>query len=339
MFIQELVAIPFKKLNHTYLSVSKDLVGMHSRMEEMIELLGLGMDDAGAVEIWGMGGIGKTTLASAIYAHISCQFEGCSFIENVREVSEKGGLKTLQEQLISEILMEKDLRIGNVGSALSTIRNRVCRKKVFIVLDSVDESTELEKLLDWFGFGSRIIITTRNQHTLFRYGITHIYKVEELGEDEAIELLKSKAFKKHQQMGGYGKLVRCAVEYAKGLPSALKVLGSFLCGRNKDEWDSTLNRLKQSPLNEVQQALRVSYDVLQLVEKEIFLDIARFFKGKDKNEMTKILESCDFHPIIGIKVIVEKSLVSVLDNKLMMHDLIQELGWNIVHQESPKEPR
>ncbi|XP_028110224.1 probable disease resistance protein At4g19520 [Camellia sinensis] len=171
------------------------------------------------------------------------------------------------------------------------------------------------------------------------YGITHIYKVEELGEDEAIELLKSKAFKKHQQMGGYGKLVRCAVEYAKGLPLALKVLGSFLCGRNKDEWDSTLNRLKQSPLNEVQQALRVSYDVLQLVEKEIFLDIARFFKGKDKNEMTKILESCDFHPIIGIKVIVEKSLVSVLDNKLMMHDLIQELGWNIVHQESPKEPR
>ncbi|KAL7217207.1 hypothetical protein ACSBR1_029008 [Camellia fascicularis] len=341
MFIQELVGILFRKLNHTYSSVSEDLVGMHSRMEEMIELLGLGMDDARVVGIWGMGGIGKTTLASAIYAHISCQFEGCSFIENVREVSEKAGLKTLQEQLISEILMEKDLRVGNVGSALSTIRNRVCHKKVLIVLDDVDESTELEKLvgeLDWFGFGSRIIITTRNQHTLFRYGITHIYKVEELGEDEAIELFKSKAFRKPQQMGGYGKLVRCAVEYAKGVPLALKVLGSFLCGRNKDEWESTLNRLKQSPLNEVQQVLRVSYDALQSVEKEIFLDIACFFKGKDKNDVTKILESCDFHPIIGIKVLVEKSLVSILDNKLMMHDLIQELGWNIVRQESPKEP-
>ncbi|CAL5341603.1 unnamed protein product [Camellia sinensis] len=284
MFIQELVGILFRKLNHTYSSVSEDLVGMHSRMEEMIELLGLGMDDARVVRIWGMGRIGKTTLASAIYAHISCQLEGCSFIENVREVSEKAGLKTLQEQLISEILMEKDLRVGNVGSALSTIRNRVCHKKVLIVLDDVDESTELEKLvgeLDWFGFGSRIIITTQNQHTLFRYGITHIYKVEELGEDEAIELFKSKAFRKPQQMGGYGKLVRCVV-------------------------DST--------------------------------NIACFFKGKDKNDVTKILESCDFHPIIGIKVLVEKSLVSILDNKLMMHDLIQELGWNIVRQESPKEP-
>ncbi|XP_028073492.1 disease resistance-like protein DSC1 [Camellia sinensis] len=125
---------------------------MDSSMEEMIKLLGLGMDDAPVVGIWGMGGIGKTALASAIYAHISCQFEGCSFIENVREVSEKGGLKTPHEQLISEILMEKDLKIGNIGSALSTIRNRVCRKKVHIVLDDVDESTELEKLLgelDW----------------------------------------------------------------------------------------------------------------------------------------------------------------------------------------------
>ncbi|KAL7250725.1 hypothetical protein ACSBR1_012694 [Camellia fascicularis] len=74
-------------------------------------------------------------------------------------------------------------------------------------------------------------------------------------------------------------------------------------------------------------------------KREIFLDITCFFKGKDKNDVIKILESCDFHPIIGIKILVEKSLTTISDNKLMMHDLIQELGWNIVCQESPKEPR
>ncbi|KAL7186718.1 hypothetical protein ACSBR2_028446 [Camellia fascicularis] len=132
-------------------------------------------------------------------------------------------------------------------------------------------------------------------------------------------------------MGGYGELVH-------RVPLALKVLGSFLCGRNKDEWESTLNKLKESPLNEVQKVLRVSYDALRLEKKEIFLDIACSFKGKDKNDVIKILEGWDFHPIIGIKILVEKSLVTISDNKLMMHDLTQELGWNIVRQESPKEP-
>ncbi|KAL7186724.1 hypothetical protein ACSBR2_028452 [Camellia fascicularis] len=241
-------------------------------MEKVIELLGIGMDDARAVGIWGMGGMGKTTIARAIYDHISSQFEGYSFNENVREVSAKSGLKTLQEQLISEILMEKDLKIGSVGSEVSMIRNMACRKKVLIVLDDVDESTELEKLVGehhWFGFGSRIIITTRNQHALTRYGITHIYEVEELREYETIELFKLKAFGKHQQMEDYTELVHRAVKYAKGVPLALKVLGSFLCGRKKYEWESSLNKLKESPLNEVQQILRISYDELQLGAKKV----------------------------------------------------------------------
>ncbi|XP_028077589.1 TMV resistance protein N-like, partial [Camellia sinensis] len=340
MFIQEVVGILFRKLIDTYSSIGKDLVGMVSRTEKVIELLSLGMDDARVVGIWGMGGIGKTTISRAVYDCISCQFEGYSFIENVREVLEKCGLKTLQEQLISEILMEKDLNVESDGHAVHMIRNMVCHKKVLIVLDDVDESTKLEKLVgehDWYSFGSRIIVTTRNQHAFTRYGIKHIYEVEQLREDEAIELLESKAFGKHRQMGGYGELVRHAVKYANGVPLALEVLGSFLCGRNKDEWESSLNRLKKSPLKEVLQVLRISYDALESEEKDIFLDIACFFKGKDKNDVTKILESCGFHPVIGIDVLVQKSLITISGNKLLMHDLIQELGWHIVCEESQKE--
>ncbi|CAL5422433.1 unnamed protein product [Camellia sinensis] len=341
MFIQEVVGILFRKLIGTYSSIGKDLVGMVSRTEKVIELLGLGMDDARVVGIWGMGGIGKTTISRAFYDCISCQFEGCSFIENVREVLEKCGLKTLQEQLISEILMEKDLKVGSNGHAVHMIRNTVCHKKVLIVLDDVDESTELEKLVgehDWYSFGSRIIVTTRNQHVLTRYGIKHIYEVEQLREDEAIELFESKVFGKQRQMGGYEELVLHAVKSANGVPLALKVLGSFLCDRNKDQWESSLNRLKKSPLKEVLQVLRISYDALKSEEKDIFLDIACFFKGKDKNDVTKILESCGFHPIIGIDVLVQKSLITISGNKLLMHDLIQELGWHIVCEESHKEP-
>ncbi|XP_028076644.1 TMV resistance protein N-like isoform X2 [Camellia sinensis] len=341
MFIQEVVEILFTKLNCTYSSVVKDLVGMDSHMQKVIELLGLGMGDARVVGIWGMGGIGKTTISRVVYDCISYQFQGCSFIENVREVSEKCGLKTLQEQLISEILIKKDLKVRSDAHAVHMIRNMICRKKVLIVLDDVDESTNLEKLvgqLDCLNSGSRIIITTRNKHVFSRCGITHIYEVEELREDEAMELFKSKAFGNYQHMEGYQELVRRAVKYAKGVPLALKVLGSFLRGRNEDEWESSLNRLKKSSLKEVLQVLRISYDALKSEEQDIFLDIACFFKGKDKNEVIKILESCGFDPIIGIDVLVQKSLITISGNKLLMHDLIQQLGWYIVIQQSREEP-
>ncbi|CAL5406691.1 unnamed protein product [Camellia sinensis] len=308
---------------------------------KVIELLGLGMGDARAVGIWGMGGIGKTTISRAVYDCISYQFQGCSFIENVREVSEKCGLKTLQEQLISEILMAKDFKVRSDAHAVHMIRNMICRKKVLIVLDDVDESTNLEKLVgehNCLNSGSRIIITTQNKHVFSRYGITHIYEVEELREDEAMELFKSKAFGNYQHMEGYQELVRRAVKYANGVPLALKVLGSFLRGRNEDEWESSLNRLKKSPPKEVRQVLRISYEALESEEQDIFLDIACFFKGKDKNEVIKILESCGFDPIIGIDVLVQKSLITISSNKLLMHDLIQQLGWCIVIQQSREEP-
>ncbi|PSS11722.1 TMV resistance protein like [Actinidia chinensis var. chinensis] len=314
---------------------------MNSRVEKVIELLDLGLDDARVIGIWGMGGIGKTTITRAVYDYISSQFDSFSFIENVREVSKRSGLKTLQEQLISEILMERDLKVGNIGVGLSMIKNRVCCKKVLIVLDDVDESVELERLIGkchWFGFGSRIIITTRDKHLLFEYGVRHVYEAEELSKVEAIELFNSKAFNTDQHKEGYGELLDRVVEYAKGVPLALKVLGSFLCGRNKGEWESALNRLKEIPGKVVGEVLRISYDALDWNEKEIFLDIACFFKGKDKNDLTKILDSCGFNPGVGINVLVEKSLITISDNKLLMHDLIQKLGWEIVHQESPKEP-
>jgi hypothetical protein len=55
--------------------------------------------------------------------------------------------------------------------------------------------------------------------------------------------------------------------------------------------------------------------------------------------VTNLLEACHFHPVIGIEDLVEKSLVTI-SNKgtIQMHDLIQEMGQNIVHQESPKDP-
>ncbi|XP_028801699.1 disease resistance protein RPP5-like [Neltuma alba] len=161
-------------------------------------------------------------------------------------------------------------------------------------------------------------------------------------EDESLQLFSNKAFSEdYPPNEDYLKLSEFVVEYAGGLPLALKALGSFLCGRSKAEWIDALDRLKQIPDNDILQVLKISYDGLtNEEEKTIFLDIACLFKGWQKKYVTQILESCGLHATIGINVLIQKTLLVETKNcRLEMHDLLQELGRTIVQQESPNDVR
>ncbi|KAL7241254.1 hypothetical protein ACSBR2_006805 [Camellia fascicularis] len=270
-------------------SVDEGLVGMNYHIEEAIERLDLRKDDGCVVGIWGMGGIGKTTLARAVYDRISCQFNVKCFLENVRAVSKDHGIMYLQELLLHEISKRKDHKVSNVKSGKNMIKRIIGDRKVLIVLDDVDESIGVEDLLgkhDWFNSGSKIIIT---------------------------------------------------VEYCRGLPLALKVLGSSLHDREEIYWECTLKRLEKIPLSEVEEVLKISYNGLDEEDKDIFLHIAFCFNWEFIDAVTKILESLGLQPILGIKCLVEKSLINISLGQLIMHDLIQDCGRNIVRQESPKE--
>ena len=119
---------------------------------------------------------------------------------------------------------------------------------------------------------------------------------------------------------------------------ALVVLGSFLYQRDVDYWESTLHKLKTNPLEDIQKVLQISYDGLDNKWKELFLDIACFFRNEDKKVVTRILEGCKFHPKSGLTVLHERCLISITDDTIRMHDLLQEMGWAIVRQNFPEHP-
>ncbi|RDX69736.1 TMV resistance protein N, partial [Mucuna pruriens] len=149
-------------------------------------------------------------------------------------------------------------------------------------------------------------------------------------EGESIELFSWHAFKQASPREDFVELSRNVIRYSSGLPLALEVLGSYLFDMEVREWKSILEKLKRIPNDQV----RKNDDT----KREIFLDIACFFIGMDRNDVIHILNDCGLFAENGIRILVERSLVTVDDqNNLGMHDLLRDMGREIIRTKSPNE--
>ncbi|XP_030957409.1 TMV resistance protein N-like isoform X1 [Quercus lobata] len=194
--IQEIFeGISSAKLNCSQVFVVKYPVGIDSRVEEISWCLDIKSNDVRMLVIHGLPGIGKTTIAKAIFNLIAYRFEGSSFLEGVRESSKTNdGVLQLQEALYYEILGGRNLKVHGVSKRIKVIMEKLHHKKILLILDDVDKLVQVENLLgkcNWFASGSRIIITTREKKLLstLREDCHLIYyKVRELNEHESHEL-------------------------------------------------------------------------------------------------------------------------------------------------------
>ncbi|CAH1446988.1 unnamed protein product [Lactuca virosa] len=348
-FIQKIVEEISLDLHSISFGFDEKLVGMETRVKDAVSFLEMGSDDVRMIGIKGMGGGGKTTLARAVFDQISFRFEGKCFVENVREVSNASlfGLKSLQNQLLSDVLNDKGISVSGVYEGKSMIKKMMRGRKVLLVLDDVDHTDQLEALAgepNWFKAGSRIIITTRDEQMLVAHRVKRILVVNLLSFEEAVCLFSRYAFGKEMPIRGYEEKSVQVISYAAGLPLTIKVLGSFLCGKSELEWIDAIDRLKTIPLMETLKKLELSYIGLEEDYKEIFLDVACILKGERKQFVIEALESCGFHARNGLRVLEQKFLITIHHNSsynykyVFMHDHLVEMGRNIVRRLHPYKP-
>ncbi|XP_040374542.1 disease resistance protein RPV1-like [Rosa chinensis] len=324
------------------LEVAAHPIGIESCRQDVIRLLRAEENIVHIVGIWGPGGIGKTTVAKDVFNSIHNKFACSCFLADVRS----NALVQLQETLLRDILGDSTLKVNNVDKGVGLIKTRMRNKKVFLILDDVSHSSQLQKLVpspDCFGPGSRILITTRDKRWLIAHQVDEVYEVKMLNDYQALELFSLHAFRRNEPPGDYLKLAQCAVCYAQGLPLALIVLGSHLFRRSREEWEAILDSCRgEGPHREIRDVLKISYDALGEDLKEYFLDIACFFKGKLVDDVKPILEAChELKSVSGFAQLQEKALIRIDKgwcSTIWMHDLIEEMGKDIVYQQSPDEP-
>ncbi|CAL5340896.1 unnamed protein product [Camellia sinensis] len=282
------------KLNRTVLNVAPYLIGIGSRVKNSSSWLQDESTDVGIAVIYGMGGIGKTTIAKFVYNLNFERFEASSFLVNVREISERSnGLIRLQRQLLSDILKRKKEKISCVDEGIIKIKDAIGCKRVLVVLDDVDQRDQFDAIIgmrNWFHPESKIILTTRHKQLLKANEVYMMHKVERFDDDESLELFSWHAFGQDRPIDCYVEHSKRVVQHYGGLPLALQVLGS-LSGKSLNIWENAIRKLAAIPDSQILKKLKI------------------------------------------------RCLLTINEqNKLMMHQLLWDMGREIVRRESPKEP-
>ncbi|CAN1158584.1 Disease resistance protein L6 [Linum perenne] len=337
VIVDEVYSKVWSHLMRSYKLVTEKLVGIDSHVQQVTTLLSLESGGVKIVGIHAMGGMGKTTIAKAVYDQLYSQFDRFCFVEDAREIlSKSDGVVTLQNKIISSILIT-DYKVKDASEGLRVINDRVCKHKVLVVLDDVNDSSQFDQImgkLDNFSGGSRFIITTRDKWVLQVLQECEFYEPKEMNDDHALQLFSKHAFGTKVPPTDYATLSLEFVQVATGLPLALQVIGSLLFRRKREFWASKLMELKEIPPTKLLERLEVSYKELTPNEKQIFLDIACFFIGEEKDFPFYMWSDCKFYPESELNTLLLRSLIRFNErNEFWMHDHIRDLGRKIVREE------
>ncbi|CAN0928157.1 Disease resistance-like protein DSC1 [Linum grandiflorum] len=326
---------------------SANLVGMGSRVLEVERLLAMDtLDDTRIIGLWGMGGVGKTTLAKACYERITSSNKGIKhlFVPNINENCETHqSVEEIVRKLYSKLLSENNIDREDLD--INYRLGRLSHLRVFIVLDNVETLHQLEQLAlghvfninKVFAVGSRILVTTRNRKVL-QNAMAKIYNVECLNDEESIRLFSLHAFKPDFPQDNWTDKSRLATLYCKGNPLALKILGGALFGEDMHYWKSFLSGLRQTGKLEIHDILRKSYDKLGEVEKRIFLDVACLLQRVSRSRLIEYMETMYPSSYANVKDLIDRSLLTCVSSEneekiVVVHELLKEMAWNIVNEE------
>jgi hypothetical protein len=326
------------------LQVAQYPVGLEKTSMDVLSML---YNKKRVIGICGMGGIGKTTLAKEVYNQVKSRYESCCFLDNVKDANSMDSLRL--KMVMNLIGKDATYMVGNYDRCFE----RIQKKKVLVVVDDISEAKQFYELIPHLNrllSGSEVIITSRDRNLLNTIMASvaldegAIYDMPVLNFPNSMELFLNHAFRKRSlfevDVAFHGN-VKDIVNACKGLPLALEVIGGSLFNK-KDEpkcWTEAIVRIRKD--KDIIKSLRISFDDLANEEKDMFIDIACTMLGHSKDMALEFWNSIDFDmPNWSLNALVAKSLVKVdSDGHLQMHDLLRDMGREIVLDKASRNVR